>query len=896
MYWPWLLAGFLGIYIVPSSCAYISFNSSVFNVKLDDASRTLASLSPKSLPSFDFSPFDLLANRSQDGNYHTGDINFRYRKVVQSSWTSVDTATKRVPVLSKPASQSQFSVSNLSPTIPASLPFNITKAWGFEDGDMLLSVTMVNNGADKLEIGAFGFPIEFNSIFTGRTAVEVQTKCSLTDPNIGLHGGYLRVTPLSGTGPALVVTPLNHTPFEAWRFLPEDESTTLAYQSQTFEGFYSWEVFSKAYAENEWNSTVPWNTGSSTTLTAGQSITLGLRFSLAESISSIDTAVVKSGTPLARGLPGFIIPVDLDSYLYLNYTSPVSSIASSPLSAITFTETGPGTYKLSPSTSTWGRVRVEIMYSDNKTQTVHYYVTKSAPEAISDLGNFLTTSQWFTDTSDPFKRVPSVITYDRSVNRQVTQDPRVWIAGLSDEAGAGSWLAAAMKQAAQPNEGEVAKLEQFIHGVLWGTLQNPDFSVKKSVFFYQPGAVSYNYDTSINWANWWSWDETDAFNTRRAYDYVHVTAAYWAIYRVARAYPSLVSKANWECYLNQSYHTVVYSMSNDASGNSNTDYSDDGLMGETVFGELLEDLKRENLTSEAANLESLMKKRADLWNSQAVPYGSEMAWDSTGQEGVYYWSDYFGMTTTATKTINSILGYMPTVSHWAWNGNARRYWDNIYGGKLQRIERQGHHYGSGLNALPLLAHFQANPTDSYALRVGFAGNSGPLSNIDAEGFASASFHTWPETLAWDAYSGDYGPNFVGLVLGSGTYVVQDPELGLVAYGGRLVTGNDGTVTVQPRDAVRRKVYLAMYGMQFSIDAGAIESVKYGNDTVVITVAPSVDGLTSMALAESAVLWIEKKANVGGKTTIAVDKGLEVSRGGWKVDLASGAHSVNATFS
>lgn len=47
--------------------------------------------------------------------------------------------------------------------------------------------------------------------------------------------------------------------------------------------------------------------------------------------------------------------------------------------------------------------------------------------------------------------------------------------------------------------------------------------------------------------------------------------------------------------------------------------------------------------------------------------------------------------------------------------------DNIYGGKLMRIERQIHHYGSGLNALPLISHFESNPTDFYLLRVGFGG-------------------------------------------------------------------------------------------------------------------------------------------------------------------------------
>ena len=81
---------------------------------------------------------------------------------------------------------------------------------------------------------------------------------------------------------------------------------------------------------------------------------------------------------------------------------------------------------------------------------------------------------------------------------------------------------------------------------------------------------------------------------------------------------------------------------------------------------------------------------------EAYPFGSEMAWDSTGQEEVYAWCKYFGFDDKAQVSLNSIIGYMPTLPHWGYNGNARRYWDFLYGGKLRRIERQLHHYGSGL--------------------------------------------------------------------------------------------------------------------------------------------------------------------------------------------------------
>ncbi len=107
-------------------------------------------------------------------------------------------------------------------------------------------------------------------------------------------------------------------------------------------------------------------------------------------------------------------------------------------------------YNITP--HTWGRSRLSITYADSTLQTINYYVTHDAVQVLSDLGNFLTTNQWFNDTSDPFGRAPSVISYDREVvNAIVKDDPRAWIPGLSDEAGAGSWLAAAY-EAVSPAE------------------------------------------------------------------------------------------------------------------------------------------------------------------------------------------------------------------------------------------------------------------------------------------------------------------------------------------------------------------------------------------------------------------------------------------------------------
>ena len=123
-------------------------------------------------------------------------------------------------------------------------------------------------------------------------------------------------------------------------------------------------------------------------------------------------------------------------------------------------------------------------------------------------------------------------------------------------------------------------------------------------------------------------------------------------------------------------------------------------------------------------------------------------------------------------------------------------------GKLPDVERQIHHYGSSLNVLVMLSAFRDSPEDLHLLRVGYGGTTGPLSNINQEGFASCAMHANPEHLSWDGYSGDYGPNFLGIVLGSGTYLVEDPYLGVfLAYGGGL-TVNDREVIVHVHSTTR----------------------------------------------------------------------------------------------
>ncbi|KAF9766619.1 hypothetical protein IL306_000941 [Fusarium sp. DS 682] len=860
---------------------YIEIKTDNFQARLVRDAQVLASLTSAD-DTFDFLPFDRIDVRAQNGQYHWGDITYRYRKQSGSAWTSGDSAQKRQPV-KQIRTGNDLAASNLGPTLPDG-PLNITREWLDIDGDLGLRFTLTNGGDDTIELGSLGFPAEFNSIFTNRTAEEMQAHCSLSDPYIGQDAGQIRVAPVKGTGNGLVVTPLNgiKTPLEAYRDLKEPWFESTGYGSQTFEGFYEWQVLTKAWVENEWKNQEPWNEPTSKILRAGESLKVGVRFSLSESIRDFDEAVRRTGNPVAVGVPGYTIPRDLPAQLFLQSDSGVASITVSPKGALGISKDGENKYTLTPSTSAWGRVRVTITYEDGKVQTVHYYVTKATTETLSDLGSFLTTKAWFNDSSDPFERSPSVMTYDYENGAIVEQDPRVWIAGLSDEGGTGAYVAAMLKQVIQPNAEEIAKLDEFVQTTIWGRLQGQDYGVRKSLFYYDPSDVDYAYSKDIDWSSWTSWNKEASTSLDRAYNYVHVVVAYWSMYRVARAYPELISKP-WSWYLNQAQKTIMRMTHKDVS------YRDVGLMGETVFGEVLMDLKREGNDTAADAVESAMKERAELWHSQEIPYGSEMAWDSTGQEGVYYWTRHFGFDDSVQKTINSVLGYMPNVPHWGWNGNARRYWDFVYGGKLKRIERQIHHYGSGLNSQVLLSAFRDNPSDSYLLHVGYAGSFAPLTNINQDGFPSAAFHSRPDTLKWDDITGDYGGGFVGTVLNSGTYVADDKDLGMVAFGGTF-SKQGGQYTVQPKDAVRKRVFIGPLEVMVTVDVGSI--TKFTFNTAQKTVQVNLSQTKGSLKAAKVALWFE---SMGAEKWQVNAKDSKKGRGGWIVPLPSSG-SVTVSLS
>src|SRR2546430_32703 len=301
----------------------ITLDTPEFTLDLVRSSQTVASLKPKAAPEFDFTPGDLIVERSKDGYYHLGDLNLRVRIGSSDEWKNYSTAVDRAPVLALPASGAVLAAADLSPTLPADIPLQISRIWALEEGKLVLRFALKNKTREPVQVGALGIPMVFNNVLNDRSLEEAHAKCSFYDPYIGEDAGYLQVTRLNGHGPALLIVPDGKTPFEAYnpildrpgQFGAAPVFTDPTPRGITFEGFYEWMVHSQAYADHEWKNAQPWNVATSVTLKPGESKTYGLKLLASDSIRHIETTLAENRRPVAVGIPGYVLPQDIEGRL-----------------------------------------------------------------------------------------------------------------------------------------------------------------------------------------------------------------------------------------------------------------------------------------------------------------------------------------------------------------------------------------------------------------------------------------------------------------------------------------------------------------------------------------------------------------------------------------------------
>lgn len=192
--------------------------------------------------------------------------------------------------------------------------------------------------------------------------------------------------------------------------------------------------------------------------------------------------------------------------------------------------------------------------------------------------------------------------------------------------------------------------------------------------------------------------------------------------------------------------------------------------------------------------------------------------------------------------------------------------------------------------IPLIEWYRAHPDDLFLLEVSVGAMTGQLTNIDEDGAGSMMWHAQPHMLKHDPHTGDFGLGFFGLSLETGAYYVVDKTLGELCYlcdaaAGVAADGESavGTVTLTPRDAYRRRVFLEPLALYMVTEAGQFASVEItmAKKTIVVTFANDAAGGFS-----SYRLCLEKTsaARPGTKFTAAAGK---LERGCYTIPATAG---------
>ena len=99
---------------------------------------------------------------------------------------------------------------------------------------------------------------------------------------------------------------------------------------------------------------------------------------------------------------------------------------------------------------------------------MHLVLAQPAKQLVATFGEHGATKAWLpVGSEDPWHRDGAFFGWDAVGNQRATQERRVYMSGLSDEAGAGAGLAMAVKQLGAPSAAEVGLLEQYVQHTLY---------------------------------------------------------------------------------------------------------------------------------------------------------------------------------------------------------------------------------------------------------------------------------------------------------------------------------------------------------------------------------------------------------------------------------------------
>ena len=718
---------------------------------------------------------------------------------------------------------------------------------------ILWTINITNLSGQNLVVGDLALPLPMN------TDIISESLNVLKHSYIEGNGSFLYWMRPDGSGPYLLLTPLENTRLEYW--------DTQAPGTQTFftETLGGYEVFVHSYAaaaaaaaqypdvttrDQRWRQP-----NTLLTLAPGQSQTYGFKFQWVNDYDALRQALVDDGSIETHVVPGMTVPTNLFAEVALRTTQNISSVTAEfpTQTQITFlgatNANAKGPYQLYKiQFNQLGENMLTINYGDGQTTYLEFFVTEPVETLIKKRASFLAghqvinTNVWYNG-----------LFAEWNMNDQVmlTPDNHDTLSGFvvykiaSDDPLESRPAYLATKEAVYPLQAEVSALDYFLSNYVWGGLQRTT-NESQSYGIY-------------NIPDWHTLRTQDNLNLSRAYDYPDMVVTYYGMYEVARFHPEITTALSAQEYLQRAWGTAVaqYTV---AGGTQATQI---GLMNERITPSVITALQAEGVTNQASILQDYWDQKVNFFVTGSPQlFTSEFPFDTSGFETQEELASYALRHAGSNPTLGSAnpLAFIQQSRQFMSNEINANFFTRGYPETAYYLNGSDYRaLGSDTWLLSNMAqmggwalldyglNYATNSTDY--LRLGYASilsawatvNSGtPASNygfwypgLANDGGAGDGFEPSPSNVTWLGqpmdrglwyYCGEGNLGFCGAVRGAATILADDPIFGRFCYGGTWQSTSTN-LQIIPLDGVRQRFHAVIDGgaLHLSVDTDQFAS-------------------------------------------------------------------------
>ena len=748
-----------------------------------------------------------------------------------------------------------------------------------QSGDAILwTITLHNTSQEQVEIGELGLPITLNTNYNigdekqgfNHRSIEstkyVFEQRVIESSFVSGHSSYILATRASGKGDHLLIVPQDDTALEAisgYGLFPNTEMITGAGSM-----FY---LFSEATAEEPW-----YNGHRALTLAPDEKRTFSFALSRVKDHADVSEKLYQNGNIAVKIVPGMVLPVGTTAHLLLRCKKPITAIETANGIEVESVATMGDRYTYTVRLIAMGEQKVTIRYGNGEWTHLLFNGIAEIETLMKARAKFIVENQRVEDPDDLCHY--SFRIWNNEEERLIVEEEApcgsIDMGGSDDRCFAPPVFLAG-KNAYYPDEKEIHALDEFIEKFLYGKLQNKDnYQVLNSLIGLRPGS-------------WRRWDYV-----WRIYNYPHVYNIYYQMYRITTLHGIKTSREPlW--YLNLAYNTAlasyldstyesVYETKNYIDYHRGNMSKTHAPMGSPILAHLLKSLKTEGLVAEYRTLREAIESCLPFFLEEEYPFASEYCFDHASKAALYYLAQVADDEPLKQRTVQTILASRDATPMWFSYCTNMRYIGC---------------YPTPLMARPLFDRYEQTG-DLHFLQKAYGATLAVWSCVDSsgKGYNGREWRFNPPEKGSPEYnyyrngcfSGEVGMGLYGNLSMLKSYLVQDPDLGLVGYG-CAVSETADDYTLVPQDGLGVRASFVPLGVTLETVKARIEKATLTKDLQRLELVLSKPS-THAECAHISVHGMPPGSYRGSTGHVEIREQIE-----WDIPYAEGQDSVKVTL-